>query len=405
MNKFVSSFAGFTLVAGVPSAPDSVCSLEIIEQAASDGLLKHVVTECDIPAPARIADPTINGPSDCLASFVVAHQEGHPIPNDGACRQAYQSFVDNLYDDYNSACVSGAKTGEYSYTCAETMMKDAFESFQVTTGHSVIMQQCLRYSAYKMTAENAFEELATQAVDTTNSFVAPSLSDNYGLCYLCYSKFLSDVRAGSIGLTDVIAACTNDPLSYGCADSTIVLKAKANFKICSGYEIDFLGPVCTQNDVDTVQELIPVPYYTITHCAFNDDVFCGTVDSYFAKIEEESDKSCSLCYHDYKDSVASIAADLTNTSVADCTGKEGVWSMDCKASIAPAVLDFYKCSGFHLDTNKPAVVVPVVPTPAPGTTTPNPTTITAATVSKSSTTTTIVSSMTLALIIVAIVGL
>ena len=367
-NRFVIPAASIAVcvVSGVGYQLDdceiNVCPIEIVNQAASQGFLKHVIVNCvDVSSNVNVnlnfAGEEFSGAQDCVTKFVSENPGPYPIPENGPCRQEYQDFVTNISEI--STGITDADECSYDidsealtirYKCWEKM-EEAFAMFQYYSGHSIAERQCLSKIVRDQTLNVMDYETYTQAAAKSQS--NPGFpSDEHGICHGCYSQYYDEILLGANQFDDLAASCSEDPRSELCAESTVVLQAREKFQVCSGYDIDFTGPVCDSSAAQEVEELVPPPYYAITNCAVNSDRYCDSMHQYFAAIEKMTGDSCSICYREFNDNVNAAAVAEGSTLVADCSGMEGLWTEECRASLAPALFDFQVCSGFDLNTVK-----------------------------------------------------
>jgi hypothetical protein len=387
----LAATVGFAGVRVVTSDASSVpaCDAAVVQQAADEGFLEYVITNCmeGKTGPLNFLDKAVVGPSTCLAGWIADHQGSSPIPATGLCRAAYQDLVASLggiqfttfitaVNVAGEACSYASDELTVTIDCLkQTTVDAALVAFETASGYHIGGgQQCPAVTVRKLSQAGIFSKLVKEAVASTpNSIIVggdvnPAVDGGTALCYSCYDKFHESIDASSV--SDLQTLCGTTPTAAGCLAATPIVQAMADFKTCSGgFDIQFTGPVCSATDVDEVQKLIPAPYFTFTHCAYNPtESFCSTVDAYVEKIKEESDSSCVLCYSDYRSSVKDDA--LVDAKIAACTGTDGVYAAACKASSATSLSNFYACSGYQLNTVKPATApIPVAGTNSTTTTT------------------------------------
>ena len=365
-------FNRLVIASGLTGIVIGVCPQDVLNQAIADDLFQYVMQNCVDSSGASMTSGDLLAGSQCLTSFI-AGQTTNAIPSTGPCRSAFQDFVSALARSGTIGTADECKYNEskkkvdVNYACFLDMQQ-AFENFQSATDFSIVGKQCDGFVVRQSTIAERYESVVVEAFSSFNPTYNIFPNDKNGLCYGCYAMFGDNVNeeySSGGSPSDAQTACIADPNSDVCVGSTVVVQAKAQFRECSGYEIGFIGPVCTDEQVDDIQTLIPSPFFTLTHCAYNDEIFCKTVEAYFVKIEEKSDNSCVFCYREYMSKVSAVANDLSNGSVDDCTGVEGVWSDACAAAQAQALFDFKVCAGMDLDIEKPHVIIPIVTTLMP----------------------------------------
>lgn len=392
--QFTSAGAGSTIF--------NACDAEVVMQSSQEGFLQYVLLNCvpdyDTPTLNLLGDDIVNL-ADCLTNWIADHQTGNPIPESGDCRTAYQNLLDQSSSDWseyfkaNCEIVDGQVdiTDKCWVECLNYDYEDShsyLDDFRTQSGHYLGGQQCKGVTVRALANKGVYKTLVASFVadndgdELANDLIDPATDGGNGLCYGCYHLFsntLDQFEDDSYPTTGILEACTEDEYSDGCLKSTLVQDALAEFKKCSGgFPMLNQGPACTQADIDEVQTLIPAPYFTLAHCAFNPNMtYCTTINSYIARIQEDSDSNCVVCYEEFYVTALAHAADTVNTDAIDaCTTDEDVWSIDCKAAMAEALANFKACAGFQLSTVKstppPAPTVTEAPTEAPVDTTEGP---------------------------------
>ncbi len=396
----MSMFAVQVRAGGSGSSPTcEPCPEAVVLQAAQEGFLEYVMENCMHLASSTknvLGEVALDG-SLCVSEWIAAHQTGSPIPTVGDCRDTYQALVDAAIGNWHSIdCTFDATEGfDITDDCVQDELDHKFGSnpyytplsdFRRDAGFYLGGVQCKSVTVRTLSNKGAYSRLIAgvfttpNAIDNTEDLIVPDIDGGDGLCYSCYHNFATTLIASA---SDSVArgtnaACLVEANSVGCIESTEVMDALEEFKLCSGgFPMMFEGPVCTQADIDEVQQLIPAPYYTFAHCAFNAaDPICATIPAYIAQIKADSDSSCMVCYQDFYNKVTEDA-ELTE-NIAACTGTDGVYHKDCIAAESMALFNFKACSGFDLSHTKAAAVVPIATT----TTTAAPETTAAPTTTK-----------------------
>lgn len=193
----------------------------------------------------------------------------------------------------------------------------------------------------------------TSLVTTASVSASSGMTGTNALCNNCYQIFFDLVRADFTADPILSTTCGADPHDPMCRDSSTIEKARDYFLNCAGYDIEFLGPVCTQSQVVNIEALNPAPYYVFMQCAFENSAttkFCNYIDSYIKHIGQMSNEACSDCYYDfYRDMLTSEPA------VSSCSSASGgsVWSQECIAAQAHALNNFRICSGTFMNVDQP----------------------------------------------------
>lgn len=342
-----------------------VCPSEIVAAAASQDILGYTLLNCvqyTGKVGKNLQGTTLLLPGDCLTAFIATSSHTNAIPDTGSCRNAFQGLMTDiaaLSSVITTKCLydSEKKDITIGYDCALSI-NGALNTFALLTGYSISQDVCRSDLLRARSVSGTYGKLLNLALNGVVAFPVDLKSVEDGLCDMCYANFLTKIGVIDDGThDDVVAACLTDHgQSNVCKTSTVILPARTEFEECSGYDVDFKGPVCTQKEVEDIQELIPTPYFTFTHCAYNNEAFCSTITAYFDQIEKESSDTCVLCYREFNDALLSKQhnADTINA----CTGPMGVWDVQCLDAYRDALSNFRTCSGFDLDTKDVAHVVP-----------------------------------------------
>lgn len=363
------------LVLVILAIPDThSCDPEVVETAASDGFLKYVITEClDINSDGwNWVGEQVLLETECMTNWILTHRsEAHPIPDSGICRQAFQSLVSGAVRNWLGAnhdirssggCSYDAKTNvlDVTYGCWLSMEVELRE-FRRTSGSYIVTNPCNVYELREMTYQNAYDYLVQDALSLVPLGATELVPEESSMCFGCYEWFSEQLSPYTAGSSDAVESCSTDPSSAACRYSTMIENALAEFKQCTGgYEIDFVGPVCSPAEVATISALQPNPYYALTHCAFpNNDKFCSDIDTYFAAIQDQSNDKCVYCYIELSENVKRAAA-TSDQTVEECSGKKnGVFNDMCIALLAEALTRFMSCTGVRLDIHANAAILTV----------------------------------------------
>ena len=178
--------------------------------------------------------------------------------------------------------------------------------------------------------------------------------------------------------------------SNTCLGTSVIINARKAFFDCAGYDVLFDGPACSAAQVAEVETLIPKPYYTFAHCAYNPATsFCSSIQSYFDTIEDNTDSAdCLACYTELNDALQNLV-----TLNEDEVCATDVFADDCLAYNQEPLAAFEVCSGITLNTDAttkaPTVVTTTTAAPAEGTTTTVSTATVAAETTKNALTTSV----------------
>ena len=309
------------------------------------------------------------GSQACLAAFISENSLDNPYPIEGDCRVTYQILVDGLYDGIharindNTARLYCARPNvvlnNSSFSNCLAVVNSAISTFYGSTGfYPATFCKGSQVRAF------AQQQIFTAAIvynwefnaSLWLSIVSPVPHDSCDYCVNKFSKYLSDFLPPDGNIMDYFRAeCGGlDGPTDACLATDLITNARLGFLDCAGWDILFEGPVCTVENVNTVQALIPAPYYAFSQCAYHPATpFCSTISAYLGEIESQTNSlDCVACYTE-------LSSNLQKLSVADSDDvcKSDVYSTDCLIYHADALKAFATCAGTSLNTD---VVIPLV---------------------------------------------
>ena len=387
------ALAGLSTAVTIPDS-NPVCSDDIVKTAAAQGFVKSIFN-------CVIDNTTSPGAQACLAAFITDNATDNAYPITGACRAEYQTLVDTMWDDTQANCPSVFPTDEpLDADCAGDLMP-GFITFYLATGFFPEVL-CTAADVRRYASEDAFGAILayTWANGPAYGLVVDWLSTQ---CDVCYDQFNVDIDPAPAGNGDegLIDECTNaDGPTDTCLASSVMVDARSNFIACAGWDILFDGPVCTPENVATVQTLIPTPYYTFAQCAYHPSTsFCKTIQSYFDAIEADTKSvDCLACYTELRDAINAAATSDDGTVACG----DDVFADDCVAYQNEALMAFETCAGTIINTDS-STAAPVTTTTA-ATTTTTTTEAAATTVAETTTKGAIASTSVAGLIVIAVVS-
>ena len=342
------------LTAALGSDP-KVCNRDIVETAANQGIMNYMYN-CLHDANTR------QGSQGCLAEFIAANAVENPFPiTDGGCRDAYQTmFWRMVYDGSlgSSDECYGPELSEddrVSFDCLTTgMILYMVDYFYDVTGFfaDTFCSAAEVRARARARNENYFAAIVARIASTRNRV---TLTD--GPCDSCYTydvfqKYIEELYddESSYNYSSALEGCAdpNGPTEI-CMQSTAMVNARRIFKACAGYDILFEGPMCSAEQVDMVEAMVPPPFFTIAHCAYKPQTpFCYAIGGYMDAIETATGTDCSACYSEFKSELAALAlADIDEV----CTGN--VLADDCLVYLVDALTHFESCSGHTIGTAGP----------------------------------------------------
>jgi hypothetical protein len=358
----------------------STCELAIIKQAAVNGFYEYLFQECMDASRSGGKVNMLGEPLptsfECMSNWIIKQPEVNAIPDSGRCRQSFEFFVQQLWQDsINRRFDSSSPPWDYTtealtitdefiqkihaeYKGATWRFQDGYRENFLGGG-----QQCspktVRELARKDFLGSFVSLFETQLVHydrrllEVGVFFDSDLDGGNAFCYDCYHGFI-DIATGEVALyyefaNDEFKELCAIPTSEECLRSGPISDALHNFRICAGYDILFQGPMCSAAQVDAVASLSPSPYYMISQCAFNPtDPVCSTMDNYWGVLKEPLDEGCMICYTELADDISAFAKDPNNQVACG----DNVEAPLCIATASTPLLNFLSCSGFFLSGNK-----------------------------------------------------
>jgi hypothetical protein len=183
------------------------------------------------------------------------------------------------------------------------------------------------------------------------------------MCAGCYADLIDDLQGDYFKNFDngpaqslvtngpLMTACLADPDSQVCAGSLFIAGNLNEFKTCTGYSVDFKGPVCTLSQISSIPSAMdPIPYHLFVDCAINagdNSASCGNrvLTQYLDKLETTVGSDCNSCFTEFYDAVTARAddADVQTACVSDQLSSAG-----CQTALADEIASFKVCSGFDI---------------------------------------------------------
>jgi hypothetical protein len=350
------SLSPLVMSVNIPAGFLSVCPSPVLAQASANKFLDFVLTNC------YMHETTVFGPTECLVEFSNRFNPGpDPLPAAGACRAAYQTFIDTVVgtSDVFGPCRMTSEGIRFNAACAENL-RDANLDFIYQTGSS-IATTCNTGTVRAMAARNMYNQLVVLAA-TTNYAVFDFGDTEYGLCEMCYAGFLNMLNSqatfdGSTSLPTPPddgwqATCTSEPSKFICRYSTVIARALADFERCSG-GFDVFGhkafgqPTCDPHQLSVVFSSDFPPYSSIAHCQYPQPSHvsaCSQIEAYIDSIAAATSDSCAACF-------AVFRASLVSTEQAKSVCSD-IWSDECLAVNGEAFFVFQNCAGVPMDTRR-----------------------------------------------------
>ena len=357
------------------------CSEEIIRNAESQGFFETMM-DC-VYQGGLVASI---GSQACLSKFISDNATDNPYPIEGECRDTYQTLVDGITtNNWNCSPENVAADNSDTADCLAHIIGGAIEAFYGSTGFYPKIF-CTSAQVRAFARQNAFTALLLHIWESDSSLFAGVVQPE-GFCNFCVYElymYLGTLPSAGVEAEFMRTECESlDGPTDACLATEMITNARLAFSDCAGWDILFEGPVCTQENVNTVETLIPAPYYAFAQCAYYAATpFCSTIPAYLAAIEADtSSTDCVACYTEFGNSLIALAA----ADSSDACGSD-LFSSDCLVYQADALTAFATCAGTILNTDA-ATAVPPVTTIAPATTDAESATTVVATTAAADTTT------------------
>lgn len=359
----------------------STCELAIIKQAAVNGFYEYLFQEC-MDASRNSDEINMLGEPlptsfECMSNWIIKQPKVNAIPDSGRCRQSFEFFVQQLWQDSINQNFDFSKPPwDYlteTLTITDEFIQEIHAEYRGATwgflgGYRENFlgggQQCSPKTVRELASKGIFVSIVSlvqadpfdfpvRRLLEVGDFFDPDLDGGNAFCYDCYHRFL-DIAMDEVDdyyrndYAELQEVCAN-PTSEECLRSGPIADALHNFRICAGYDILFQGPMCSATQVDAAAALFPSPYYMITQCAFNPtDPVCSTMDNYWEVLNEPLDGGCMICYTELADEMSAFAEDASSRMAC----AENVEAPMCVAASSTPLLNFLGCSGFFLSGNK-----------------------------------------------------
>ena len=344
MFKSIISVSSFIACNALNAKTEKLCPEEIIRGAKEAGVMAYLYN-CLLHPGGTV------GAQVCLSRFI----EKFDLP--GNCRDVYQRFVNELMDGaiaLDTANCDGYpldSDAQIPWRCLAIPGSTAIGNFHDATGFFPSYPACSAALVRKYSKQNPIGYSLIKSWIANDglavSYAIPFVYDNVP-CDVCYENVFYLMLDGdhlNFGHNPaLVEACLADANNDICLNNTAMINARKVFADCSGYDILFEGPICSQSDMEVVSAMIPSSYYTIAHCLYNAQApFCSAISGYLDYIESSTSVDCAACYIE-------LQTDLAVLALADEKGvcKDDVRSDTCVVYMATAFEAFSRCSGFTI---------------------------------------------------------
>ena len=359
------------------------CSLEIMQQATFNGFLPFALRNCGAGDP--ITNLTMSGllpqsPVSCLAAFELLNTGPNPIPDKGACRTDFLSFLSFIgairleqsgfsYDDTSDVI----SLNDEGFDALVAGLND----FTDSAGHPVVLNVCEPNYVRQQSVKGFFRHsIANILGDGTRDYNTDSVETEgftdgsyqpleAGLCSGCYQTFLDFVQAGTMDADTrqfsfsnfppfILAKCVFNPQGDDCMNSLQIQKVRTDFKLCAGnnLEVDFVGPLCQAQVSNQILELRL--FNKAVFCTLNNHPNvpgCETWDTEYRILPGTLLSDCVDCVIDLVTDVDNLLVDVTDGSklLSACSSLDDVSSTPCLEELGSVADAFAACSGLSIN--------------------------------------------------------
>jgi hypothetical protein len=299
-----------------------------------------------------------------------------------------------------------------SYVCWNRMSQ-YLTDFQQGAGYPILIQPCEAAFVRSVTLDDAIQTAITNTLDSVGvNAAAFSVSDwtlsgttsdgvdhivvgdwkkegvyykrndvdlKTGMCYGAYQTLLDLLQgSGAIvittpplgvdsfgafntgpagwGLSTLEEACKEDMTSASCANSQLITSLKSLFLSLSGYDITFAGPLCTANQITSLNSgLEPTPFQLFLKCGlmasdYPAECSVPSLAQYNTQLVATVGEECSSCFTEMLAEVALLASN--ETVMAVCDSPANFSSSACVVAMKDVAENYKNCTGFDLKTGE-----------------------------------------------------
>jgi hypothetical protein len=313
----------------------------------------------------------------------------------------------------NEGCQYDAESDEIlmSYVCWNRM-STYLTAFQQSAGYPIFIQPCEAAFVRSVTLDDAIQTAITNTLDasTPSNFAVKDWRDSLvvtngqdhivvgdwekdiggyykrndvdlktGMCYGAYQTLLDLLQgSGAIvittpplgvdsfgafntgpagwGLSTLEEACKEDMTSASCANSQLITSLKSLFLSLSGYDITFAGPLCTANQITSLNSgLEPTPFQLFLKCGlmasdYPAECSVPSLAQYNTQLVATVGEECSSCFTEMLAEVALLASN--ETVMAVCDSPANFSSSACVVAMKDVAENYKNCTGFDLKTGE-----------------------------------------------------
>jgi len=358
------------------------CPLMVIQQMQNNRFLDFALLNCGGPEPDSnhtMSGSILQSPIQCLTHFEISNTGAYPIPDTGNCRSDILSTIEsigNISVGNSGFSVTQSPDGDslnmnfMAYQTTSPMLK----IFMDNAGYSIVQKPCdptyIRstsmgnffakylttilsdytrdYSGYGASGYITFPGFFNQ---TDGSFLDIPLMD--GLCMSCYQLALDDMQRGSWSVDSdsyifshfpavILTECANDPLGDTCSNFDAVKRIKGDFLQCTGYQIDFVGPLCPE-EARTQFQAYDVLSWTVYCTLFPSSEDCSEWESTVFNYHTSFGMPCYNCIDEIIDGVKTLS--FTKDMRSACSSVDSVLTLRCIRALGGLFDEFIDCTG------------------------------------------------------------
>lgn len=158
------------------------------------------------------------------------------------------------------------------------------------------------------------------------------------------------------GLSTLQDACREDITAPSCANSQLFTGLRALFLSLSGYDIAFAGPLCTADQITSLNSgLEPTPFQLFLKCGlmasdYPAECSVPSLAQYNTQLVATVGEECSSCFTEMLAEVALLASN--ETVMAVCDSPANFSSSACVVAMKDVAENYKNCTGFDLKTGE-----------------------------------------------------
>jgi hypothetical protein len=162
----------------------------------------------------------------------------------------------------------------------------------------------------------------------------------------------------------ILTECANDPAGEVCSNAPAVKRIKSDFRTCTGYDINFDGPLCPPEASSQLlaNDMLTMVVFCTLYAGAED---CLDWHEYFFNFRTSLGMPCYNCIEELETAVIRLRGEPEVRQA--CNSIESVMSKGCMQLLGFMVQTYMECTGLTLDEGKSTVVSTPSPPSTPST--------------------------------------